>query len=838
MSKNIKVTPWPPFKRSGTTITQRTAGDSLDLLAGSCHLNDDAYFLLGNTLAAPDAGIAWNTAQTVDALYVGLSAAQNTFIIGEYADRAYDFAHGAQTNPTLYIQSAAQSATEFAKLNAGVLTFGLGIATVAGQYSIGRNADATNIMQFEVPTGATYEWSVNDVAVMTLGTTGNLGLTGQINGVTAAGASLDIIPTTGKYVRIGDATTTSHTLNANDDLEVTGKLEVDSDLYADGRLYVSGNGISIAATGYLSFATNPDDTSSGFYEVTTGNPNLNLWLGTTLRRSLVIGDGASRGGNFDHPAQNNPTLFLHSTTSPEVNNRQFVSWYNDGENSYHLTGTGGHRFGFEALPANATMTFTANPPDVDNSVIFTVNTGTLSSRADTGGANLFVVAATLSATLDNLVTAYNLIAGTGVTAHKYGSTVVFEANATGTAANAYVTTETADTGVVYSFDGAVMSGGRAFSGLFDLQPGQATIVAATPIFGMKDTDCTDYLTDTSAQIYATATDTGSGTEDVDVLFQQQIAGVMTTYLSSDADGNLLVGYSGQTIQFNTSILSGITTLGIAGDLTDYEAVNDGSPSWFLGSAAAERLEIQAVYNAGAQTLDYIQFQTATAGATGKGVYKFGVDGTDVMTIVNGGITVANALTGAGIDLNITSTSYTTLIGGLDVVRSGAITGVNGETMIDLNIAPNFTLTEPGAGMFTYRAASVDLANAAVTAGAGGAVLVGLYINAGTDADATANYAVNFVGNSVINGNVGIGAVPFSWGANSADVLGIINGTPPAAHVDNEIQIYSVDSSDATATLGLMLEQQVEAIGTFTESHKVKVLINGTEYWISLDAVAP
>ena len=42
--------------------------------------------------------------------------------------------------------------------------------------------------------------------------------------------------------------------------------------------------------------------------------------------------------------------------------------------------------------------------------------------------------------------------------------------------------------------------------------------------------------------------------------------------------------------------------------------------------------------------------------------------------------------------------------------------------------------------------------------------------------------------------------------------------------------------EETAALGLFLEQAVEAIGTFTASHKIKVKINGTEYWLQLDAV--
>lgn len=46
-----------------------------------------------------------------------------------------------------------------------------GVAVTAADYSIGRDADGTNQMHFNVPTGATTEWSVNDVSVMTLSAT-------------------------------------------------------------------------------------------------------------------------------------------------------------------------------------------------------------------------------------------------------------------------------------------------------------------------------------------------------------------------------------------------------------------------------------------------------------------------------------------------------------------------------------------------------------------------------------------------------------------------------------------------------------------------------------------
>src|SRR3990167_2737522 len=44
-----------------------------------------------------------------------------------------------------------------------------GGAVVAGEYSIQRDADATNQLHFNVPTGATYEWSTNDVSQMVFG---------------------------------------------------------------------------------------------------------------------------------------------------------------------------------------------------------------------------------------------------------------------------------------------------------------------------------------------------------------------------------------------------------------------------------------------------------------------------------------------------------------------------------------------------------------------------------------------------------------------------------------------------------------------------------------------
>ncbi|MEE9247690.1 MAG: hypothetical protein V3U79_03225 [Dehalococcoidia bacterium] len=56
-------------------------------------------------------------------------------------------------------------------LNGGNLAFLVGKAPTAGQYEIGRNADGTNRLQFNIPTGASFEFSINDVAKMVLSAT-------------------------------------------------------------------------------------------------------------------------------------------------------------------------------------------------------------------------------------------------------------------------------------------------------------------------------------------------------------------------------------------------------------------------------------------------------------------------------------------------------------------------------------------------------------------------------------------------------------------------------------------------------------------------------------------
>jgi hypothetical protein len=91
-----------------------------------------------------------------------------------------------------------------------------------------------------------------------------------------------------------------------------------------------------------------------------------------------------------------------------------------------------------------------------------------------------------------------------------------------------------DLGTVANPVGDIYAGTLSISSLS--MTGDLTIESAIPTINFKDTDTVDG--DVNAKRYTDCTDTGSGTEDCDDFFQQQINGVMTTYLTADADDDI------------------------------------------------------------------------------------------------------------------------------------------------------------------------------------------------------------------------------------------------------------------------------------------------------------
>jgi len=129
--------------------------------------------------------------------------------------------------------------------------------------------------------------------------------------------------------------------------------------------------------------------------------------------------------------------------------------------------------------------------------------------------------------------------------------------------------------------------------------------------------------------------------------------------------------------------AGATTNIVAGDLTMYNAVNDGAPTISLGSSAAERLEIIANYVSGTQLLSNAHFKTYTAPTTtDRGRFIFSVDEVNTMQIVD-----------AGIDLQ---TSKALQIDGTNIISDSGGTA----TLSNIDLLDNTTIDSVTKGITT------------------------------------------------------------------------------------------------------------------------------------------
>jgi len=130
-------------------------------------------------------------------------------------------------------------------------------------------------------------------------------------------------------------------------------------------------------------------------------------------------------------------------------------------------------------------------------------------------------------------------------------------------------------------------------------------------------------------------------------------------------------------------LAGLTSIGTTGavggtlnilsdDVTMYNPVNAGNPSFSIGANSNDRFATTVTYNSGAQTLDSVHFQTfTTSGSTNDGRYIWYVDEVELVKMLDVGILVSGGVSanddGAYISTKNTSASSATEGGELSLV---------------------------------------------------------------------------------------------------------------------------------------------------------------------------
>ena len=126
-----------------------------------------------------------------------------------------DINGGTLDGVTIGGASAAAATVTTLSMN-NLTSWSAGAAITAASYQVGRDADGTNQMHFNIPTGASFEWSVNDTAELVLNAT-NLGPganDGLALGVSGMGFS-DLFLAEGAVINFDEADyTITHALGA------------------------------------------------------------------------------------------------------------------------------------------------------------------------------------------------------------------------------------------------------------------------------------------------------------------------------------------------------------------------------------------------------------------------------------------------------------------------------------------------------------------------------------------------------------------------------------------------------------------------------------------------
>ena len=124
---------------------------------------------------------------------------------------------------------------------------------------------------------------------------------------------------------------------------------------------------------------------------------------------------------------------------------------------------------------------------------------------------------------------------------------------------------------------------------------------------------------------------------------------------------------------------GLGTLALtAGDITLYDATNDGNPTVSIGSSATERLEISTHYESGAQGLDVVRFTTYTEGGSANDArFSFFVDEVNILQLKDAGVNIPQSLNLSigGVDI-LTDSSGTTTLNNIDDLDATTIATFN------------------------------------------------------------------------------------------------------------------------------------------------------------------
>lgn len=191
-----------------------------------------------------------------------------------------------------------------------------------------RTADPGTPTATTMKTGTVVEYLWDSAGDLTVNSVNTLGIDND-------GTITTLLGVAGDYIQIGDAAGTSHGLNSEDDLQVTGEFEVDGAAYFDATtLHNSTHTMNDNAD--LAFGSSADVRLDFSTNQLTAN---SLVLGLdNVSQTLLIVEAADKDVDFGHAAEINPAVFVHSADATSI--LEYLKLQHDGTAGILESGSG------------------------------------------------------------------------------------------------------------------------------------------------------------------------------------------------------------------------------------------------------------------------------------------------------------------------------------------------------------------------------------------------------------------------------------------------------------------------------------------------------------------
>jgi hypothetical protein len=595
--------------------------------------------------------------------------------------------------------------------------FGTGQAVTATDYVIARNADATNLMQFNVPTGSGFKFSIN----------GSTGMLADSTGFSYIRTSDDAVAPEVFFKK------TTTTPAPGDEIGILNYLSQNDNAPQDNVIYAwQRTGIASAVTGSEAgiYVFGVQDSGS----IDINNPS-----------SYLIMDGAA---GFEH-LRFFRTIYSNITgsTARTPIDIQYGATVSPSQGLINVQRFGNTTMSGVMMDLNITPSFILTEPAVGFNPYYGayIDMSNVSVTADAGGANIYAL---------NLKAATDTDAASSSALQAYGKVLL---NTGGIDSKILQVTSTNPTATANTFTASTISTNNVSNASFVATYGNANVSGANVNASTTSSGLTtagNGLSGFSSLITTSASDASNTGMTAFIAMVNDTGGNAGTFAYTAKPG------------FDLALkIEGVSPIGWwkqNGKITAYRANSDGDghsitvaggDAYDSGAVARNGgvLNLYGGLKANAGNDGYVKIGqgagTPTETLTDDDLYVLGqleVDGTARFDKI---VNIYNTVTG-GTSLNIDYSVNSISAGagrGIDLGASGALTGLAGFNTGDLYVKPTLAITDPGSGTFTYNNLFIDMSGMSVVAGAGSTNISGLKIQGAQIANSNSSNMIDLVG---------------------------------------------------------------------------------------------